>query len=108
MPYPTIIERYGSLSATGFSKETTFGVPVAATTWLPMTGNTMEADPGWFSPELMMAVRDRNVFNMYGEAKYQGAVDGPLFPSNAMELLVASIGTDAVTGTGVPYTHTIS
>jgi hypothetical protein len=108
LPYPTITERYGSLSATGFAKEVTFGTPVAATTFLPMSGNTMESDPGWFAPELMMGVRDRNVFNMYGEAKFAGTVDGPLFPSNAVELLVAAIGTDAVTGTAAPYTHTIS
>lgn len=108
MPFPTITERYGSLSATGLSKETSFGVPVAASTFLPMTGNTLTADPGWFSPPVMMATRDKQVFNMYGEAKYNGTVDGPLFPSNAIELLVASIGTDAVTGTGAPYTHTIS
>jgi hypothetical protein len=108
VPYPTITERYGSLSATGLAKETTFGTAVAATTFLPMFGNTMEADPGWFSPGLMMATRDKQVFNLYGEAKFAGAIDGPLFPSNALELLVASIGTDAVTGTVAPYTHTIS
>lgn len=87
--------------------ETTFGQPIAATTSLPMTGNTLEADPGWFSPELMMATRDRNVFNMYGEAKFAGAVEGPLYPSNAIQLLVAAVGTDVVTGAG-PYVHTIS
>jgi len=108
LPYPTITERYGSLSATGFAKETSFGVPVAASTFLPMTGNTMESDPGWFSPPVMMATRDKPVFNMYGEAKFQGTVDGPLFPSNAMELLVAAIGTDSVSGTTSPYTHAIS
>jgi hypothetical protein len=108
LSYPTITERYGSLSATGFAKETQFGTPVSASTFLPMTGNTMEADPGWFSPGLMMNTRDKQVFNMYGEAKFAGTVDGPLFPSNAMEVLVAAIGTDAVTGSAVPYTHTIS
>jgi hypothetical protein len=107
VPYPTITERYGSLSATGFAAESVFGTPVPATTWLPMNGNTMEANPGWFSPGLMMGTRDKQVFNMYGEAHYAGTVDGPLFPSNAIELLVASIGTDAVTGAG-PYVHTIS
>jgi hypothetical protein len=107
MPYPTITERYGSLSASGFAKETTFGTPIPATTWLPMTGNTMESDPGWFSPALMMGTRDLQVFNMYGEAKFGGTVEGPLFPSNAIELLIASIGTDAVTGSG-PYVHTIT
>jgi hypothetical protein len=73
-----------------------------------MTGCSIEPDPGWFSPELMMNVRDLHVWNLYGEAKYQGSIDGLLFPSNAIELLVASIGTDAITGTVAPYTHTIS
>lgn len=101
MPYPTITEKYGSLSATGFAKETAFGTPVAATTFLPMASNTMEEDPGWFSPSLMQGVRDKQIYNLYGEAKYQGAVTGPIFPSNAMMLLVASIGTDAAAGFGV-------
>jgi len=107
MPFPTVTERYGSLSATGFAKESVFGTPVAATTFLPMLSNTMEVDPGWFSPQVMQATRDLQIYNMYGEAHYTGSVDGPLFPSNAIPLFVASIGTDVVTGVG-PYTHTIS
>lgn len=101
MPFPTIIERYGSLSATGLAKETVFGTPVAATTFLPMTGNTMELDPGWFSPHVMQAARDLQIYNLYGEYKFHGALSGPLFPSNAISLLVASIGQDAAAGTGV-------
>jgi hypothetical protein len=66
-----------------------------------MTGNTMELDPGWFSPELMMDARDLHVFNLYGQAKLEGALDGPLFPSNAMELVSASIGMDGQPGYGV-------
>jgi hypothetical protein len=109
MPYPTAItEAYGSLSATGLAEETTFGTAVAATSWQPMTGNTMVSEPGWFSPMLMMGIRDAQVFNLYGEQKNLGALDGPLFPSNAIQLLVAAIGTDAVTGSGAPYTHTLS
>lgn len=104
MPFPTITEKYGSLSATGLAKETTFGVPVAATTFLPMTGNTLEVDPGWFSPGLMQGVRDKQVYNLYGEQHLNGAIDGPLFPSNAMQLLVASIGQDAAAGQGVTGT----
>lgn len=101
MPFPTIIEKLGSLSATGIAKEATFGTPVAPTTFLPMTSNTMEEDPGWFSPELMMGLRDLHVFNLQGEAKYQGAITGPIFPSNAMALVAASIGQDASVGWGV-------
>jgi hypothetical protein len=108
MAYPTITERDGSLSATGIAKEVTFGTPVTATTFLPMLSNTMEVDPGWFSPELMMATRDLHVFNLYGQAVYTGAVAGPFFPSNAATLLAGSIGTDVVTGSANPWTHTIS
>lgn len=108
MPYPTITERYGSLSATGIAKESSFGTPVAATSFLPMTSNTLDFDPGWFSPQVMQATRDLQVYNLYGQAHNTGTVAGPIFPSNAAELFVSSIGTDAVTGTTNPYTHTIS
>lgn len=104
MPYPTITEADGALSATGLAKEASFGTPVAPTTFLPMSGNTMEVDPSWFSPELMMGVRDKQVYNLQGEEHNVGALDGPLFPSNAMELLVASIGADNVAGAGVTGT----
>lgn len=101
MAFPTITEKYGSLSATGFAKETTFGTPVAANTFLPMVSNTMEENPGWFSPHLMQNLRDLQVYNLYGEAKFQGTINGPIFPSNAMEVMSAAIGADAITGWGV-------
>jgi hypothetical protein len=104
MPFPPITEQFGSRSASGFALESVFGTAVAATAWLPMTGNTMEVDPGWFSPQLMMATRDLQVFNLYGEYKLQGTVTGPLFPSNAMMLTAASIGNDAAPGFGVTGT----
>lgn len=101
MTYPSILEKYGSLSATGFAKEATFGTPLAADTFLPMASNTMEEDPGWFSPALMQGVRDKQIYNLYGEAKFNGTVTGPIFPSNAMEVTVASIGSDMTVGWGV-------
>lgn len=101
MAYPTITEKYGSLSATGFAKETTFGTAVAANTFLPMASNTMEENPGWFSPHLMQGVRDLQIYNLYGEAKFSGTINGPIFPSNAMEVMSASIGADAIAGWGV-------
>lgn len=108
MPFPTVIERSGAQSATGSAKESVYGTPVAATTFFPMTENTMEVDPGWFSPEVMQALRDLHVYNLYGQAHYTGAIAGPFFPTDAAQLLVGSIGTDAVTGTANPWTHTIS
>ena len=69
-----------------------------------MTGNTMETDPGWFSPEVMEATRDLHVYNLYGQAHYTGAIDGPFFPDNAAELLTASVGMDAQAGFGITGT----
>jgi hypothetical protein len=108
MPYPNIIERPGSLSATGLAKEATFGVPLTPTTYLPMTDNTAEEDPGWFSPVLMQNLRDKQVYNLQGEAKYAGSLTGPIFPSNAMALLVASIGADNIAGAGITGTGSTS
>src|ERR1700728_5403720 len=107
LAYPTgITERPGSLSDTGFAVETAgFGVAETATTFLPMMSNGMEYDPGWLSPTLMMGMRDKQVYNLQGEAKNIGSVEGPMYPSNAVPLIVAAIGTDAVTGPR-PYTHT--
>jgi hypothetical protein len=102
--YPTITEADGALSFTGLAKETTFGTAVAATAYLPSTANTMNVDPGWFSPHLMMGVRDKQVHNLQGEQHNVGALDGPLYPSNAMALLVASIGADNVAGAGITGT----
>jgi hypothetical protein len=101
VPYPTITEKSGALSATGLAKEASFGSPVAATTFLPMSSNTMEEEPGWFSPTLMQGYRDKQIYNLYGEQKLAGAITGPIFPSNAMALMVASIGADAQAGYGV-------
>lgn len=101
--YPTIAEAAGAPSFTGLAKEASnaYGTPVAATTYLPDTANTINTDPGWFSPHLMMGFRDKQVYNLQGEEHNVGALDGPLFPSNAMALLVASIGADNIAGKGV-------
>lgn len=101
MAIPPITQRSGSESATGFAREITPNTPVAASAFLPMSDNSLEVDPGWFSPDLMQGVRDKQIYNLYGEAKYAGTVTGPFFPSNAMEVLVSSIGADAIVGWGV-------
>lgn len=80
--------------------ESTFGVPVLASTsnpgssFLPMTNVTMTPDPGLFSPKVMMGYRDINLFPLYGQLKNDGNVEGPIFPSNGIQLLVAAIGVD--------------
>lgn len=106
--FSTVQERSGSLSAVGFSKETTFGTPVTAANFLPSMSCTLEHDPGWFSPEVMANIRDLQLYNLTGEAKFTGNIEGPLFPSQGIGLLAGAIGTDTVTGTVAPYTHTLS
>jgi hypothetical protein len=76
MPYPQITEQSGSRSATGLAVESAFGQAAAATTFLPMVSNGMEYDPGWFSPPLMIGTRDKQVFNLQGEAKNLGTLEG--------------------------------
>lgn len=104
MPYPTIQEQSGARSATGMAKEPGFGQATTPTTFLPVSANTMEVDPGWFSPTLMQGFRDKQIYNLQGEQKLAGAITGPIFPSNAMALMVASIGADAAPGAGVTGT----
>jgi len=89
-------------------KEVTFGTAVLPDSFIPFTGNTMDVDPGFFMPETMVGTRDVGVFPVYGQEKDVGAIDGPLFPTNGVELLVYAIGTDTVTGSGPTYTHTVA
>lgn len=104
----TFQEKYGSLSATGEAMETTFGTAVPAVGFTPALGNTLTQDPGWFTPSVMQAVRDAQIYNLYGEQKNAGNVNAPLFPTNGIRYLVAAIGTDVVSGTTPTFTHTIS
>jgi hypothetical protein len=104
MAFPNITERSGAQSATGFTRETTFGAPLAASSYLPMMSNTLELDPGWFTPHVMQANRALQVYNLYGEQKFTGAIEGPLFPTNGVAFLLGSIGFDAQIGYGVTGT----
>jgi hypothetical protein len=62
--------------------------------YLPVTGCTIEPDPGLFSPAVMMAQRDKNIFALYGQYKFSGGVDAPIFPTNGMHFLAGNIGPD--------------
>jgi hypothetical protein len=106
--FPPITEAYAGLSATGIAGESAFGTAAPPTTFQPQTTNSFEVDPGWFTPEVMQGVRDGQIYNLYGEATYNGTIGGPVFPSNGIPLLVYAIGTDVVSGTTAPYTHTVS
>lgn len=100
----TVVERWGSLSATGLAVEPGFGTATVPSTFLPMTGNALELDPGLFSPKVMFGQRDVNTFPLYGQFKNAGSITGPLFPTNAASLIPAAIGPDASVGYGVTGT----
>jgi hypothetical protein len=89
-----VVERYGSLSATGVAREAAFGQTTTPAYFVPDTDMTMESDPGLFFPQVMMGVRDVNVFPLYGTRKNAGDIGAPFFPTSAMPLFVASIGAD--------------
>lgn len=97
----TVVERWGSLSATGIAREPSFDTTTVPTTFLPMTGNSLDLDPGLFWPKVMMGQRDVNIFPVYGQYKNAGSLTGPLFPSNAGLLIPAAIGPDASAGYGI-------
>lgn len=99
----TVVERYGSLSATGGAREgaNTFGTPVTPTSFLPMTGNELQLDPGLFSPKVMFGQRDVNTFPLFGQYKNSGGLTGPLFPTNGSLFIPGAIGPDAQAGYGV-------
>lgn len=65
-----------------------------ANSYLPVTGCSIEPDPGLFSPAVMMAQRDKNIFALYGQYKFAGGIDAPIFPTNGMAILAGSIGND--------------
>jgi hypothetical protein len=83
------------------AREPGFAATTVPTTFLPMTGNTLDLDPGLFAPKVMMGQRDVNILPLYGQYKNAGSLTGPLFPSNAGLLIPAAIGPDASAGYGV-------
>lgn len=93
--------KFGAMSDTGMAKEVTFGTPLSATTYFPMTGNGMNIDPGLFSPTLMFGHRDKNSFALNGQFKNAGTLAGPVWPTNAATLIPGAIGPDAQPGYGV-------
>lgn len=97
----TVVERWGSLSATGVCREVTFGTPLTPTSFIPMTGNELQLDIGLFSPHVMFGQKDLNTFPLYGQYKMAGSVTAPAWPTNGATFLSASIGPDAQVGWGV-------
>jgi hypothetical protein len=100
---PTAIQtKWGSLSDTGFGRETAgFGVLKTPNSFFPMSGNSLNLDPGLFSPKVMMGFREANSFPLNGQYKNSGTVAGPIFPTNGSLVIPGAIGPDAQPGYGI-------
>lgn len=98
----------GAASHTGIAKEVAFGVPVLPSARIPFIENSLRFSPGLFFPFFATFLREQYVNPLVGSYKFTGALNTYLYPTNAIELLVAGIGQDTVTGSGPLYTHTIT
>lgn len=98
-----VVAQFGALSATGFAVEAknAFGIPVLPTGFWPFSGNSLNLDPGLFSPKLIFGHRDLNTYPLYGQYKNSGSVTGSVFPTNGALLIPGAIGPDAQPGYGV-------
>src|SRR5438270_4284668 len=93
----------------GLAKETTWGTPVAATTFYPVK------KPSGFVPQFDDLIDDANRNNASDEfAYYQGTGMTPwdtgemkVYADDSIHFLMALFGVDTITGAG-PYTHTMT
>ena len=106
--FPSFPEVIGSKSACGIKKETTFRTPVTATEFTPFDACAIDEDPATFSPSTMIGVISTDVYPMQGEVKVAGGIKSPLYATNAIPMLIGSIGKDATAFNGVTGTAAIS
>ncbi len=98
----------GAATHTGVAKEIAFGVPVLPSARIPFIENSMRFSPSLFFPFFATFVREQYVNPLVGSYKFTGALTTYLYPTNAIELLVAGIGQDTVSGSGPLYTHSVT
>jgi hypothetical protein len=105
---PTAKAQLTALSHLGFAVETTLGTPVAATGWVPVT-RLRPQDVPQYVPDTGYRGRPFQTYGQYLAVKSSTYdVDGFLYPQSGGNLLCAVTGTDTVSGTASPYTHTFS
>lgn len=108
MPTTALKALWGSMSDTGACREAQFGVPLTPSSFFPMSGNSINLDPGLFSPKVMFGHREEYSFPLYGQYKNSGSIGGPLFPTNGALFIPGGIGLDAQPGYGVTGTSPTS
>lgn len=98
----------GAFGAIGFAKQTAKGtVVVVPTHWLPLTADASGIDATW-KDNLSGLSRSKVDTRLVGLYTKSDATMLMTMPSAAVILAYALGGTDAVSGTADPYTHTYS
>jgi hypothetical protein len=105
MPFAPGSEVASNVSAVGLAHETVYNTAVAPTQFDPFTACSLNADPGLFYPQIMMGVREMEVFPLYGQEKVSGALESPFFPHNGVLAWVSAVGSDAYQSGSQPNTQ---
>lgn len=100
---------YSSLLHLGIAKEVTQGTAVVPTSWTPITNNAKPEDiTKWIEDKGIRGAPVSPIATYPGPKSSTFAADGMFYPDVPPNFLVALLGTDTVTGTAVPYTHTVT
>jgi hypothetical protein len=102
MPYMSI-QRYF-----GLGLEATRGTAVAPTVWLPIdNAPTLEPMVSWLKDEGLRGSPLTQYADVPSYRHDEFSFKGNLFPDSFPVVMAGALGTDVVTGTVAPYTHTI-
>lgn len=99
--------KLSALSYLGLAVETTLGTPVAPTAFIPVRSFKPQDDPKYVANTGMQG----QPVSLFGE--YEGVIssnydiEGDVFPTSFGTLLANIFGSDTVSGTTAPYTHTL-
>lgn len=97
--------RLSSLSHIGLARESNWGVAVAPTVWLPVSGPKPEDTVQWIKEQGFRAVPAKTFGAWQGPIHAVWQMDGLTYPDTIGLLLLATFGTDTVTGASAPYSH---
>ncbi len=100
---------YSSRIHLGLAKEATQGTSVAATAWTPVHNNIkIEDETKWIDDKSLRGAPAMTFNTWAGPRSSAGQFDGEAYPLFLGQLLMALLGTDAVSGSANPYTHTFT
>lgn len=93
----------------GLGRETTWGTAVADTTFYPVEKPKFEDVPKWLKDTGYRGIRSRTFAVQQGVLVSAFEVpDMKFYPDDSGHFLYAVLGTDVVSGTAAPFTHTLT